>query len=78
MMERVITVITERSVQGKGLMTTFWLLGESVDMPAVSSDKDYNVLNQDEGIDDDDIDEITFTFHVSEPTNNPETGSQEA
>ena len=72
---RVFSRRSQSSVQGKGLMTTFWLQGET--SPALCTDKDYNVMNQDEGIDDDDIEEITFTFHVSEPTNQPETGNQE-
>ena len=53
-------------LQGKGLMSTFWLTGETNSGQAVSSHKNYQLMNQDEGIDDEDIDEITFTFHVSE------------
>ena len=47
-------------------MSTFWLTGETNSGQAVSSHKNYQLMNQDEGIDDEDIDEITFTFHVSE------------
>ena len=56
-------------LQGKGLMTTHWLTGEKIkDNGSGAADKsDASVMNHDEGIDD--IDEITFTFHVSEPTN---------
>ena len=56
-------------LQGKGLMTTHWLTGEKVTDPGSGgADKsDESVLNHDEGIDD--IDEITFSFHVSGPTN---------
>ena len=56
-------------LQGKGLMTTYWLTGEKMAEPGSGgTDKsEESVLNHDEGIDD--IDEITFTFHVSEPTN---------
>ena len=57
-------------LQGKGLMTTHWLTGEKLAEPGsgAAEKSDESVLNHhDEGIDD--IDEITFTFHVSEPTN---------
>ena len=56
-------------LQGKGLMTTHWLTGEKMTEPGrgAGDKSEESVLNHDEGIDD--IDEITFTFHVSEPTN---------
>ena len=59
-------------LQGKGLMTTYWLTGEKRnDSGRGAADKsDERLTNHDEGIDD--IDEITFTFHVSEPANSEE------
>ena len=51
-------------------MTTHWLTGEKLAEPGsgAAEKSDESVLNHhDEGIDD--IDEITFSFHVSEPTN---------
>ena len=55
-------------LQGKGLMSTYWLTGEKIkDNGSRAGKSDESVMNHDEGIDD--IDEITFTFHVSEPTN---------
>ena len=64
----LVAALTVLMFQGKGLMTTHWLTGEKVTDPGSGgADKtDESVLNHDEGIDD--IDEITFTFHVSEPT----------
>ena len=50
-------------------MRTWWLTGERPIEPPHKSDD--NAINQDEGIDD--IDEITFTFHVSEPALQHET-----
>ena len=55
------------SLKGKGLMKTFWLTGEkNTEMPKKSDLNTFvsNQVNVDEGIDD--IDEITFTFHVSD------------
>ena len=53
-------------------MTTYWLTGEKRnDSGRGAADKsDERLTNHDEGIDD--IDEITFTFHVSEPANSEE------
>ena len=57
-------------LQGKGLMTTHWLTGEKIkDNGSGAGKSDESVMNHDEGIDDIDENEITFTFHVSEPTN---------
>ena len=64
-----LSALTVMMFQGKGLMTTHWLTGEKMKDPGCgATDKvEESVLSHDEGIDD--IDEITFTFHVSEPTN---------
>ena len=63
-------------LQGKGVMTTYWLLGENREDKSEICDKDdeyrggvdIHTVNHDEGIDD--IDEVTsptrVTFHVSD------------
>ena len=48
-------------------MSTYWLVGESVDENNMEDCQER--VNEDEGIDD--IEEITFTFHVSEHDETP-------